>query len=540
KILNIKIQYILLYVFLLIFLCFSAPFTYSQKVFKLNKETNQLSSEVPFDQYFYVDIEDPDGAIETFEVWSLYKIDGVLQDYKKSKRGTIYSERVIPPKGKRTDELLGVTYNEKISRLIVPPLRPNKHFELILTNKFRGQALQKFIKDVLHTFNVSNEDAGVKALINLGQSIQPKSPGIDDELRSRSVLGRYWYEEAHNLVQKDPDCAKKSDPDCAKKINSAFYIKAKAFLRTLKSPYDEVMLTTNFRQATVTSLTSISFGKAANIYKDLDKSFTLFAAFNAIEFNEDFFLGLTTPGINKKIDKHDFVLRSNYLDKSEKNLNKLLRALQRVRTHDFLNEDLYNDMITDLRTVLTEVKTNKTFIEAEIKKIVTLMDSENNMRYHTWVGGTNVATNLETISKRFIMPTIGLAYIDTEANGPNFVKPFAGASFHLRAIDKDVPLNELSSNFWHRTTIFVGFTATKLNDDTQQYSDQNSTFSLMTGLNIKLCHAIGFSFGGIILKRVDPNPTITKKQNVLSPYFGLTLDVDFAKQLSKLTSKGNL
>ncbi len=654
NVLLISNQNVSVYISLLIILCFFTPSAYSQKVFKLDKDTNQLSSEVPFDQYFYVDIEDPNGAIETFEVWSLFKVDGVIQDYKGKPEEFIpgvtkLNKRIHPPVGKKPASDLRVQRIKKTSRLIVPPLHPNRHFELMLINKFRGEVLQNFIKEVLHTFNARSEDQGVSAMTRLGKKIQPEASGVKKNLRT--ILGRYWYIEA----------SKQKKIDSVIKIDSVFKAEANKFLKTFRSSYDRYMsvkkfhtiqqsslsnssfslaaktyksldesfahftnfgaidfdddffqgLTTPNRdkkaegddyetrlnnltssknslkeliealqdlraydlankevykamdkdlRAILTmisaniaflkvenltterqlSLTDSSFSMAANVYKSLDKSFTLFAEFNSIDFDDNFFQGLTSPKKDKKAERHDLIMRLSYLANSEKNLKELIKALYRVRTHDVQNNSIYQNMTKDAQTILAAIGAKKTVLETEIKTIIVLLDKEKNMRYMTWVGGTNVITNLETISKRYIMPTIGLAYIDTQTDGPNFLKPFAGASFHLRAIDKNVPLKELSSNFWHRTTIFIGFTATKLNDDTKQYSDQNSTFSLMTGLNIKFSHAIGFSLGGIVLKRVDPNPTITKKQNVLSPYFGLTLDVDFAKQLSKLTSKGNL
>lgn len=508
-------------VFFLIILCQDLS---AQQVLKPDKDTKQLSGQVPFDQYFYVDVEDPNGAIETFEVWQLYKVDGVIQDCKEKpedcdKNTAKFGKRLHPSS---SSEKLRMLHTNKTSRLVVPPLDPNKYFELLIINKFRGEELRKFIKDVLYTFNTTGEDEGVKVLIDLGKEIQPKAPGI---LRTpRTILGRYWYEEES-----------KSDPK-----RDVFKPEAKKFLKTLNTAYDSAMSAANFPEVTASNLSNTAYGDAAKIYEDLDKSFTLFTEFNAIDLDTEFFQGLISPSKDEKANRHDFVKRLSYLENSQKKLKELIKALDRVRTHDAGNDAIYIAMITDAQNVLTRISASTTFLNQQIKTITDLLDDEPNMRYYTWVGGTNVITNLETISKRYIIPTIGMAYIDTEGRGPYFLKPFAGISFHLRAIDKDVPLKELSENLLHRTTIFVGFTATKLNDDTKQYSDQNDTFSMMLGMNFKLSHAIGLSAGGIALKRVDPNPTIAKKQNVISPYLALTLDVDFAKQLSKLTSKGNL
>lgn len=502
---------------------------YSQSIIKPDKDGN-ISKEVPFDQYLKIELNDLDKSIEKFSVWRKFKVDGVLVDSKKKDFAFIFcKEKWKYRDGGNIQVNTKVDHVGEIANLRVKPLPPNRHFEVVLRKKFRGEALKKMI-GVVHQFYLDDygkkitepskkrqDSLGIKAIKKL--SLELENPLPDQSLQSALgaswLYGKNYADSLYSFMEKPVDTLKEA-------INENEY-----------GQYNSTSYHLNQDNYSLAAKSHLQFEKSGKLFSNFNQNFS------TDDGREKVYLGLKSLS-GATADNHELVSRLKNIDSSIQMLDSLTENLNLIKLHDTAEVITFDNMISETGKVKEAMKKNRDYLEGKIKAISTLLDGEENMRYSTWFSGSNAATNLKTLGSRLIIPTIGLAWIPTDVSGTNFYKPFVGASIHFRQINKELPLRELSSSFLHRSSLLIAVTVSKINDETNEFSDLNSSTSLMLGYNFKLSHAFGISYGGVIMKRADPNPTISKKQTIVNHYIALTFDIDFTSNLNKVGAKFGL
>ncbi|MEM1002147.1 MAG: hypothetical protein AAGH46_05825, partial [Bacteroidota bacterium] len=451
-------------------------------------------------------VKDPNHSIDSVEIYKLFMVKGELVDTKY-----FFSCKAISKSGRRL-QVNKVTHphQSKVALVPIDPLPPNLHFEVILYHKFKGMQFQQML-EVINQFN-TNDSSGKKAITNLSDKIETKLSNGD----SRTAIGRFWL------------------------VEGTYNTQISIFFNQLKLTLNNV-IGASYGLGVVSKLSTTNLASAQLVYTKLDKSFTLFAEYdrviNDINLRDKFFKGFISTSDFEEAKDYELVKRSNKLNNSIKTTKKIIDALYRIRIQDPASITLYDDMIAEANGFKTKLINNRKTLLNGIEAISSKLDNEKNMRYTTWLDGTNTTRSLETLGSYLIIPVIGLSHIWTSESDINFVKPFVGVSFHLRQVNKKIPMRDLKNSFLHRLSLMLGLTVTQIDDDQKEFFDFNDKFSIMAGINYKITHAFGLSYGGVLMKRADPNPTIVDRQSVVSQYFALTLDVDFAKPLKSLTGK---
>lgn len=149
-------------------------------------------------------------------------------------------------------------------------------------------------------------------------------------------------------------------------------------------------------------------------------------------------------------------------------------------------------------------------------------------------------SDFDTRSKLNIVPTFGLISYGFQFNGgntPNFwgVSPYLGFQVNFRPTDKNIPLKNIRyKSIRQRFSFQGGWMLVSLEEEgIRENLFKNSSF--MTGLGFKLSNALSLSGGILLFKEVDPNPLIDNTSTAITPYAGLTVDLDINKYLNDFT-----
>jgi hypothetical protein len=115
---------------------------------------------------------------------------------------------------------------------------------------------------------------------------------------------------------------------------------------------------------------------------------------------------------------------------------------------------------------------------------------------------------------------------------------YAGTNIYLRPVNKNAPL---SASWLSRLALVVGITTT-VKDDSRRAEDLRPTEppgegsnSLLIGAGIRVTPSVRISGGALIFRETNPNPLITRKTVVGTPFVALSLDVDLGSALGGLS-----
>jgi len=486
--------------FLLIMLSHSAV---AQKIYSVDSNRNGLYN-LPFDQKFIIEIHDPNSVIESVEVFRLFARNGELKEKTLLINGnkSLFVLSPIPEEG-------GIVH------LAMPPLKADLRFESIITNKFRGKALNSLFEVFLKY--KSSDPNRHNAMTLLSQKLEPPNPLG----KTRAFLGRYWL--AGPLG------------NYGTQLDNFYQYNIKPFFEPAidqsKTPAPNPALS---------NLTEANLRKANIQYKKTESSFVLYSRFLHVYQTKEveLFSGLVQilPQTSST-ELHNLESRIVNLKGSLLTIEQLIQSTREVVLLDGSQGDTYDKIIDDFEAIKRSLTNNLKFLTDALARLIKAIDSEPNMRYTTWFMGSNEVWDLKTRGSYYLIPAIGLTHIITPDEQSNFTKPFVGVNIHLRPVDKSLSFHDLNNSFWHRLSLFSGLTVTQIKDHNQEYFDWFNNMSLMAGLNYQFRRSMGVSGGVVIMNRSDPNPLILKRQTVANGYAAITFDVDFTSSLKSLTSK---
>ena len=138
----------------------------------------------------------------------------------------------------------------------------------------------------------------------------------------------------------------------------------------------------------------------------------------------------------------------------------------------------------------------------------------------------------DTLKNAYIGVDAGFAFLaDIDE-----VKPYVGANFYFRPINKDVRIGSLGS--WRETlnrrvALTVGFTLSSI-DKTGERRDLFGSQSLVVGFGLRLSNSLRLSAGTAVFKELSPNPLQKDEDLALTPFVSFSFDWDVAKKIGKV------
>ncbi|WP_298791235.1 hypothetical protein [uncultured Allomuricauda sp.] len=132
--------------------------------------------------------------------------------------------------------------------------------------------------------------------------------------------------------------------------------------------------------------------------------------------------------------------------------------------------------------------------------------------------------------KRSLVPDFGLLVNRFPGNEYRGL-PFVGVHIPFEPVNKDVTMAESRLSFGQRTSLHVGITLSSIAEDNVR-DDLFSNYSLILGFGRKIIHhALRLNAGAVAYNKIDA--INGNKSFALSPYLGLSIDIEIRKWLEK-------
>jgi hypothetical protein len=254
---------------------------------------------------------------------------------------------------------------------------------------------------------------------------------------------------------------------------------------------------------------------------------------------------------------------STYIDagKEEENLEKRLqnlKALQKfvddlifftnyLRVNGIVSSrGNYNDLyieLQNLQQLITDaIKPRIEKAQAAKSQIIQDISRFEYVKETTHHIGSTDDFNFKTRSKLNIVPDFGFVIVPRSIRGFSAklnqlaYSPYLGFNINFRSINKDIPFGLIKyKTVWHRLSFMSGILLTKLKIEGER-EDLFANNSLMAGLGLRINNVVKFSSGVVLYKSLDPNPTIDNPRLGISPYAGLSLDLEVQELFGGISS----
>lgn len=520
-----KMKPALIYLFFLLLLPLLSP---GQKVYVVDSLTKTVKGQLPFDEPFILKVQDKHQSIEKVLLYRLYYKKGELTD-EKNPLIQIKPQTIEPFYQKEARHF------ENYAFLDIEALPPDLTLEVRLIHKFRKAPLME-LYGVFNEFKSGEDDKAYKKLNVLLTKLQPTFKDVPV-----TSFGSTWITDANREVGQ----LNLSPEVRGQELLKAYHKAIKDFYSANIAPAFNSLYSATFSPA----VSHLNKSNLAILEKDAAVSklspelvALLWSLLDAGKL-QGVYLGSYGPINSAGVQPakiYELEKRIGNLSSSLKYFNELRAMADWLQLRDNVNTSVYTGLLTDLRAIIVQLTSNRMFLSDLNDQLMEKLDSSDQIRYTTWFSGTNEVLSLKTRGTYFIIPEIGLVSIF--ANGTNtdqlFVRPTFGVSFYLRQVNKEIPYKHLKNQFLHRFSFSLALSAIEITDD--QYSDFYSKMSLLGGANYKLTRSLSFTTGMALLNKKNPIPLIIDNDLVLRYYAGISLDVDFGAQLSKLTGKFGL
>jgi hypothetical protein len=226
------------------------------------------------------------------------------------------------------------------------------------------------------------------------------------------------------------------------------------------------------------------------------------------------------------------------------NLIRLKMSLTRISS--FFNESSISSQYTELnrKEIYDLVFAANKSISETIEKLnsdVKLINDQlvkNGYLFGGLVGmgsASPISEDIKAASGHYIIPDIGIVNVGSIINNnfQYFLRPYFGVNVSLRAVNKNVPLNDpMNPSVWRRLSIVVGLTTFSITR--QGTYDLFNNKSLFTGIGIRCSRAFRITPGILLYTADNPNPVLPVRY-VVAPSLSLSLDLDVASWFSNST-----
>lgn len=495
----------------------------AQETVEVDKTNRQLKSPIAFDEPFNVVLKDKDGLIDKVHVIKV----------KRSDAKKYYSERE-PIKNLQSDTVYSIKPERNGENAIFKfrPIEANVWIQLVVEKKIRGNAYTKLSELFAKLYCRHNSKPAYTSaqITNFDENLTEGIRSLSKDLNAYENFTFFlipWKMNSGNVPISDEF--------------EMFY------LTNLNNHYDEIYrlkASSSKDKVTIARIKSLNELALSKSLPELNNLLEYYQLTKVSQINKsDIALGYhstSSQSGSTRIKWFDFNNRIKNLKTSYTFLNSVQIEL------DTLKKAVGTPIDIDIKEALDEISEIKLLVyynlndlkyQSEI--IQGKIDKNPNFRHHEIYNGNTDIKNLKVFGTRQLMPEIGACGIYTNSGGKNnwLFAPYFGASFYIKPINKDIPYKYFKNNLLRRISINGGILIGGIDSYNDEYKDLYNSISPMLGLNIKPTRGLAFSIGTVWLKRKDANPLIDEYNTTMNIYLGLSLDLDFANSISKLTSK---
>ncbi len=202
---------------------------------------------------------------------------------------------------------------------------------------------------------------------------------------------------------------------------------------------------------------------------------------------------------------------------------------------------------TDFRVLLSELKSeiinnqiniqNYLSQDGTIKMIVNKNNDSNNLFFKVNnYSSTTAVLDFEKRSKFQITPDFGWIWYGLQEDFNGF-SPYLGFHINFRYINKNIPFSRLPNKTFADLHYWSFMTAWSLTSISEEGKRENffANSTLLTGIGFRFCNALRATAGVNWFYKLDPNPTIETKSIAVTPYIGLSVDLDVKQFLNGFT-----
>lgn len=159
--------------------------------------------------------------------------------------------------------------------------------------------------------------------------------------------------------------------------------------------------------------------------------------------------------------------------------------------------------------------------------------------YRTQVEGISIIAgsttgSFQTQSRNYISADTGI--VCTPELGE--CNTYAGTNIYFRPINKAAPLNQFGGFFQtldRRLSATIGLTAQGVGDEKTR-DDLFNNQSLLLGLGARMTNSVRLTAGGLLFKKLDPNPLVDDESLTTTYFLSISFDIDVAPLLQGIGS----
>jgi len=403
--------------------------------------------------------------------------------------------------------------NDTLFYAQIPPLKPNKYYDIILESKISSKNLVDFLK-------LLDESNGWSEL-------HPKVINYI-KIRNENQIGKYATQ--FNFDDK-----------------TLQFCKALWGMKSLikKSKFEKITFVENKKYQENLFL---FINKLVELEIEIENISALHNILGDDTLHFKLLNGLISIDKLKTITHHDYYTRL-------KNIQTTTKTLKDIKSEMFLNtlvniENKGDSTVEFIDQLVYQLAANSEVLSKKLK-LIEKMFEEREYFTEIFLAGTTRSKNFNERYKQRLVADFGLIGIaprlfsDEEVVTPDneivteiFGRPFLGVNFHLSPIN---PTQSLSNVPFGRgklvsmTSLSFGVTLGKI--EHPLYKDILTNFSLYGGFNLKLADTIRFGIGGSILRESNVNPILARSSIILAPSVLLSFDYALTEQLGKGIAK---
>jgi hypothetical protein len=480
----------------------------------LDSTSNSVLVTMPFDQMFPLYIRGANtGSIKSafFIKWKIRNGKRVLSERRD---GSLKMISVLSNNVFKTSNGIGLN---------VPALQPNRSFAILLSHRFDGDLLN-LLYEVNYNLLGNNPKSDV-LLRSVERRIENKVkliPGVDshgmDLLKNVTT-----FNSKQNLYPSLTNFPEYYNTFFRDSLREDYEILEKSLIYSVLDQINSVNIGALLSRLSAAKTTSLDL---SNLINQISRGRLIELQYGTIGL--DLNSGLCKPyELHKRVDN---------LVKTDESLKKIVLLLNNV-LYEFRDVEM-SRLKGDLLVLSTNVQFNKGLLDKLILRLKTKFEEQDErLNYVSWYIGDTQLFDLKTKGSYIIIPTFGIVNIFGIGNYKytNIVRPFLGASIHLRPVDKTIPISSIKHKFLHRVAFNFGITVGKI--EKGEFSDFYNSASILLGGTYRFYNELSISFGTALVNRDNRNFAIDSPRISFNPYVGIAFDVDFMNTLQKITGK---
>lgn len=490
------------------------------ELFIVDSTNLSVKQRLPFDRPFILGFRGSSAK----SIYSAYIFEWVIEGRKRTLKHSKDGDGKVSL-ARTFIEPYNVFNIENGSDVYIHAQPPNKNFAILLNHRFDGDLLDEALQASWHLYK--NNPAGAATVLNsLNSKVEDKIrplPGVPlAELKKISPFAYDWQDPSSG------SSVEKGFTDFyTKKLNSIY---SNLFI-TISAP-DALTESNVFAVVQAVNTVKLSTVEFSPLVSLVSRSMLNSILEGTVAFQKDF--------VSSQVKIHDLTSRLKNLNTSLDEIEKLRQYSELIQSH--LNNDTLKQLIADLGTLGLSVEKNRDNLKKVSEDVLKAMADEGNLIYPSWAFAHNEVWDLKTRGSYRLIPDIGIVTIFGIGNEKSevIVRPYVGANFYFRPVDKNVPFKYFDKRYRYlqRLSASLGVTVGKMEQG--EFSDFFNNMNLLFGGNYKITREFSFSGGLAFLKRRNANLGMEDKTTTLNPYVGISFDIDFTHAIQKLTGKYSL